>query len=137
MAIGFWRLSAVTLAIGLPGFALAQAARPTQGSHPDFSGIYFPAVGPGMRSQTPAQLPYNDAAKKLVADYQKSFTLDDDPGEIGHFLALGRPVRPAVKVCQLLPSGLHAGKTAETDDSVAIAGDSELSQLRDTERTQP
>jgi hypothetical protein len=80
MAIGFRRLGALTLAIALPGFALAQAARTTQGSHPDFSGIYFPAVGPGMRSQTPSQLPYNDAAKKLVADYQKNFTLDDDPG---------------------------------------------------------
>ena len=77
MAIGFWRLGALTLAIGLPGSALAQAPRNAQGAHPDFTGLYFPAVGPGMRTQTPSQLPYNDAAKKLLADYQKHFTLDD------------------------------------------------------------
>ena len=73
MTIGFWRLGAAALALGFAGSASAQ-------SHPDFSGIYFPAVGPGMRSQTPNPLPYNDTVKKFVADYEKHFTLDDDPG---------------------------------------------------------
>jgi hypothetical protein len=54
---------------GLPGNAAAQA-------HPDFSGLWFPAG----RVQTPQQAPYTDAAKALLADYEKNFTLDDDPG---------------------------------------------------------
>jgi hypothetical protein len=73
MTMGLWRLGAAALAFGFASSALAQ-------SHPDFSGIYFPAVGPGMRSQTPNPLPYNDTVKKFVADYEKHFTLDDDPG---------------------------------------------------------
>jgi hypothetical protein len=75
MTIGLWRLGTAALAFGLAaGSALAQQA------HPDFSGLYFPAIGPGMRTQTPNPLPYNDAAKKFVAEYEKHFTLDDDPG---------------------------------------------------------
>ncbi|HZL96773.1 MAG TPA: hypothetical protein VFB99_24170, partial [Vicinamibacterales bacterium] len=46
-------------------------------AHPDFSGLWFPGGG---RRQTPQQAPYTDAAKALLADYEKSFTLDDDPG---------------------------------------------------------
>src|SRR5881394_199894 len=70
MTIGFWRLGAAALAFGLSASALAQQ------KHPDFSGLYFPAVGPGMRTQTPNPLPYNDAAKKLLADYEQPFTVE-------------------------------------------------------------
>ena len=45
-------------------------------AHPDFSGLWFPAG----RTQTPQQAPYTDGAKALLAEYEKSFTLDDDPG---------------------------------------------------------
>ncbi len=74
MTIGTSRLLALGAALILPslGWALAH-----DGGHPDFSGLYFPAGG---RNQTPNPLPYNDAAKKLVAEYEQSFTLDDDPG---------------------------------------------------------
>jgi hypothetical protein len=58
-----------------PNLALAQSAG--GGAHPDFSGLWFPGGG---RSQTPQQAPYTDAAKVLLAAYEKSFTLDDDPG---------------------------------------------------------
>jgi hypothetical protein len=54
---------------GLQRNAAAQA-------RPDFSGLWFPAG----RTQVPQQAPYTDAAKVLLADYEKSFTLDDDPG---------------------------------------------------------
>jgi hypothetical protein len=45
-------------------------------AHPDFSGIWYPSG----RVQTPQDTPYNDAAKKLAAEYEQHFTLDDDPG---------------------------------------------------------
>ncbi len=45
-------------------------------AHPDFSGLWFPAG----RQQTPRQLPYTAAAQALADEYEKSFTLDDDPG---------------------------------------------------------
>ena len=57
-----------------PHIAAAQSSR---GGHPDFSGLYFPGGG---RSQTPQQLPYTPAAKKLAMEYESHFTLDDDPG---------------------------------------------------------
>ncbi len=57
-----------------PAAVLAQRAGAPQ--HPDFSGVWFPAG----RTQTPKDLPYNAAAQKLLQDYQKHFTLDDDPG---------------------------------------------------------
>jgi hypothetical protein len=70
MVIRGWRLAAACLALSVPGLAPAQ-------SHPDFSGVYFPGGG---RSQVPAQLPYKPEVQKLVAEYEKHFTLDDDPG---------------------------------------------------------
>jgi len=75
MAIRSWSLGVAVLAVGLPGWLLAQSA--SGGAHPDFSGLYFPGGG---RGQTPSQLPYNDTAKKLLAEYEAHFTLDDDPG---------------------------------------------------------
>ena len=57
-----------------PRNALAQSPR---SAHPDFSGLWFPGGG---RSQTPQQLPYTPAAKKLATEYENHFTLDDDPG---------------------------------------------------------
>ena len=57
-----------------PSLASAQKAA---GAHPDFSGLYFPGGG---RSQTPQQLPFTPAAKKLADEYQSHFKLDDDPG---------------------------------------------------------
>jgi hypothetical protein len=75
MTIGPWRLLAIAAVCGLPGSGWGQAAHTA--AHPDFSGLYFPSGG---RNQTPNPLPYNDAAKQLAAEYEKAFTLDDDPG---------------------------------------------------------
>jgi hypothetical protein len=75
MVNGRWRLGAFALALCSAGALSAQPAH--EAAHPDFSGLYFPAGG---RSQTPRELPYNEAAKKLVAEYEGKFTLDDDPG---------------------------------------------------------
>ena len=66
---------AFAASISIPSPALAQSSG--GGAHPDFSGLWFPGGG---RSQTPQQAPYTDAAKALLADYEKGFTLDDDPG---------------------------------------------------------
>jgi hypothetical protein len=70
--------SAVTV-LALATAFVAAAVAPDQAAaqtRPDFSGLWFPAG----RTQTPQQAPYTDAAKALLADYEKSFTLDDDPG---------------------------------------------------------
>jgi hypothetical protein len=75
--ISGWRFLAVLAALGSAGLAHAQQRA---AAHPDFSGLYFPATGPGTRSQTPNPLPYNAAAKKLADEYAAHFTLDDDPG---------------------------------------------------------
>jgi hypothetical protein len=76
MAKGFWSSGAAAVvlaaAISAPGVSGAQSA------HPDLSGIWFPGGGRG--TTTPNPLPYNDAVKKLQAEYQAQFTLDDDPG---------------------------------------------------------
>lgn len=68
---GSW-LVAGALAL-TPSALLAQTA---QAQHPDFSGVWFPAG----RTQMPKELPYNAAAKAFLAEYEKHFTLDDDPG---------------------------------------------------------
>jgi hypothetical protein len=70
-----WHLGAIALTLSGAGALSAQPAH--EAAHPDFSGLYFPGGG---RSQTPSQLPYNEAAKKLAAEYEAKFTLDDDPG---------------------------------------------------------
>ncbi len=57
--------AAIVFAVA-PHPALAQSAR---GGHPDFSGLYFPGGG---RSQTPQQLPYTPAAKKLADRVRES-----------------------------------------------------------------
>jgi hypothetical protein len=56
---------------------VGQAQTSGAAAHPDFSGLWFPGGG---RSQTPRELPYNDAAKEFVAEYEQQFELDDDPG---------------------------------------------------------
>jgi hypothetical protein len=69
-ALGFAVIAASTLLWG-PGASAAE------GSHPDFSGIYFPN---GFARRTPDPLPYTPAAQKLADEYAKQFTVDDDPG---------------------------------------------------------
>jgi hypothetical protein len=51
-----------------PGLAVAQ--------HPDFSGLWFPRG----RTQEPQRPEYTPAAQAALAEYEKAFTLDDDPG---------------------------------------------------------
>jgi hypothetical protein len=60
---------------GLPRIAVGQS--PRAAAHPDFSGLWFPGGG---RSQAPRQLPYTPGAKAFADEYEKHFTLDDDPG---------------------------------------------------------
>jgi hypothetical protein len=67
-------IAAAVTAAGLVPDSRAQTS--SDASHPDFSGLWFPAG----RTQTPNQPPYNDAAKALLAEYERQFTLDDDPG---------------------------------------------------------
>lgn len=59
----------LTAALLGPGSAAAQ--------HPDFSGLWFPGGG---RSQSPQRPEYTPAAQAALAEYEKAFTLDDDPG---------------------------------------------------------
>jgi hypothetical protein len=73
MSMSSWPLGAVIVALAASGTECAFA----QGARPDFSGLYFPFR---ERSQTPRELPYTPAAKKLVEEYQAKFSLDDDPG---------------------------------------------------------
>jgi len=51
-------------------------------SQPDFSGLWFPAFGPGAPQLAPAtrELPFNDTARKMYDEYVASFDLSDDPG---------------------------------------------------------
>jgi hypothetical protein len=58
----------------LAAAALAPFAANAQ--QPDFSGLWFPAG----RTQDPQRLPYKPAAQAALAEYEKAFTLDDDPG---------------------------------------------------------
>ena len=44
--------------------------------HPDFSGLWFPAG----RQQDPQRPEYTPPAQAALAEYEKAFTLDDDPG---------------------------------------------------------
>ncbi|HEY8518601.1 MAG TPA: hypothetical protein VIN61_00865 [Gammaproteobacteria bacterium] len=53
------------------------AAQGTGAGRPDFSGLWFPAGG---ARTTPNPLPFTPAAQKLREQYQREFTLDDDPG---------------------------------------------------------
>lgn len=73
LVVGSFAAALLAAAVA-PSASQAQAAR---AGHPDLSGLYFPGGG---RSQTPQQLPFTPAAKKLADEYQSHFTLDDDPG---------------------------------------------------------
>jgi hypothetical protein len=68
---------AAAFAVAALTLGSSRAQTPSEASHPDFSGLWFPGGG---RSQTPNPLPYNDAAKKLIAEYEAQFVIDDDPG---------------------------------------------------------
>ena len=72
VAVGLAMAAGAVLALDV-----GQAQTSGAAAHPDFSGLWFPGGG---RSQTPRELPYNDAAKELVAEYEEQFELDDDPG---------------------------------------------------------
>lgn len=62
-------VACATLLLGLaPVAASAQ--------QPDFSGLWFPAG----RQQTPQRPEYQPAAQAALAEYEKAFELDDDPG---------------------------------------------------------
>jgi hypothetical protein len=73
----FAAAAAATAAAAALTLAPSRAQAPKVGSHPDFSGLWFPGGG---RSQSPTPAPYNEAAKKLAEEYNAAFTLDDDPG---------------------------------------------------------
>ena len=68
---------AAACAVGAFMLSVGSAQTSRTAAHPDLTGLWFPGGG---RSQTPTQLPYNEAAKKLIAEYEGAFTLDDDPG---------------------------------------------------------
>jgi hypothetical protein len=53
------------------------APRAAVAQHPDFSGLWFPAGG---RQQVPQRAEYTPAAQAAADEYEKAFTLDDDPG---------------------------------------------------------
>ena len=65
--------------------ATAVAAAP---QHPDFSGLYFPAG----RQQDPQRPEYTPAAAAAAAEYEKAFTLDDDPGRYCQWPGMPRAV---------------------------------------------
>jgi hypothetical protein len=71
------------IGVAIAGAALACAPRNDEAqtasanTHPDFSGLWFPS---GPRGQPPNPLPFTDGAQAFADEYQKSFTLDDDPG---------------------------------------------------------
>jgi hypothetical protein len=69
------RSSFRAIALGtLLGTALAPCLAAAQ--HPDFSGLWFPRG----RTQEPQRPEYTPAAQAALAEYEKAFTLDDDPG---------------------------------------------------------
>jgi len=75
---------ASTAALAAALFALGGCERPEAPAapvaaapqHPDFSGLFFPAG----RQQDPQRPEYTPAAAAALAEYEKAFQLDDDPG---------------------------------------------------------
>lgn len=65
------------MGLAVAALSLSAAAQTSDGSHPDFSGIWFPAGG---NRQTPNPAPLTEAAKVLKEEYEAAFELDDDPG---------------------------------------------------------
>lgn len=70
---GVTGLAVVSLGLMAAAPSLAQTV---DGSHPDFSGIWFPAG----RTQEPAELPWTEGALRLKEEYEAEFEIDDDPG---------------------------------------------------------
>lgn len=76
------RRSLLLIALGASAIVLATGpassrAQKLANGHPDFSGVWFP-VGRAVR--TPNPLPFTDAAKKLVDEFNSQFTDNDDSG---------------------------------------------------------
>jgi hypothetical protein len=55
---------------------------------PDFSGLYFPAG----RQQDPQRPVYTPAAAAALAEYEKAFKLDDDPGRYCQWPGMPRAI---------------------------------------------
>ena len=64
------------------------AAAAAQAQQPDFSGLWFPAG----RQQDPQRPEYTPPAQAALADYEKAFTLDDDPGRYCQWPGMPRAV---------------------------------------------
>ena len=56
--------------------------------HPDFSGIWFPAG----RQQDPQRPEFTPGAAAFAAEYEKAFTLDDDPGRYCQWPGMPRAI---------------------------------------------
>ena len=82
-------LAAAVLAVcGCDSAAPEGAAVAAAPQHPDFSGIWFPAG----RQQDPQRPQYTPPAQAALADYEKAFTLDDDPGRYCQWPGMPRAV---------------------------------------------
>src|SRR5688500_9981894 len=56
--------------------------------HPDFSGLWFPAG----RQQEPQRPEYTPSAAAALAEYEKAFELDDDPGRYCQWPGMPRAI---------------------------------------------
>jgi len=89
-------LLAVAFATALTGCSPPEAGSPpaaadasaAQEARPDFSGLWFPAG----RQQDPQRPEYTPPAQAALADYEKAFTLDDDPGRYCQWPGMPRAV---------------------------------------------
>jgi hypothetical protein len=73
---------------GCDGVAPEAAAVAGAPQHPDFSGIWFPAG----RQQDPQRPEMTPGAAAAAAEYEKAFTLDDDPGRYCQWPGMPRAV---------------------------------------------
>ena len=80
--------AALTALCGCDPAAPESAAVAAAPPHPDFSGLYFPAG----RQQDPQRPEYTPAAAAAAAEYEKAFTLDDDPGRYCQWPGMPRAV---------------------------------------------
>ena len=82
-------LAAALIALGGCDTARAQAtAVASTPQHPDFSGIWFPAG----RQQDPRTPQLTPGAAAAAAEYEKAFTLDDDPGRYCQWPGMPRAI---------------------------------------------
>jgi hypothetical protein len=80
MTRSFFATVAACVATLAPALGAAQ--------HPDFSGLYFPAG----RQQDPQRPVYTPAAAAALAEYEKAFQLDDDPGRYCQWPGMPRAI---------------------------------------------